>query len=100
MRFETDYANVNEHIEENDVCHLDIMVDEPADRIKFKFDFPELDKEDAEKLELSDADIGIMVQLYLEGNHSGMQEYWYENEDGDDVCTNLTWENSNSFQYH
>lgn len=40
----------------------------------------------------SDGDIQIMVELYVQGFVSGEQEHWFEDENGDDDSTAMTWQ--------
>lgn len=93
MRFSTNALNIEEYRSmisteaENALCESDDL----PQFVSFKFDFPELEDDEARKLEPSDGDLSIMISLFLIGSHTGEQEHWWFDENDEEHSTRLTW---------
>lgn len=95
MRFSTLDINLSLFASENFSGEKEESAYDLAEKtpfIQFNYDFPDVAEDsDARKLEPSDADLEIMVSLAVEGFHSGEQEFWFIDEDDNEISTSLVW---------
>lgn len=95
MRFTTELITLADMVNQLPIERHDDLFDkiEESPTVQFAFDFPYVeDFLTADRMTPSDGDIQIMVELYVQGFVSGEQEHWFEDENGDDDSTAMTWQ--------
>lgn len=94
MRFTTQLINLVDMMGElsNDYQVLAHEAINNSQYVQFEYDFPSIEDDvEAGNIEISDGDIQVMVELYLQGVTQGEQECFFDTENEEDESTRLTW---------